>query len=82
MLHCSAVQSSVDQFRSQDGHEAELGSLGIGLSVLDAARMERMTPCRRVRSCSVIICSVESICAGRESMEELDLVLRIPVTTY
>jgi hypothetical protein len=44
LLYCSAVQSSVDEFRSQDfGLKAELGSThGIGLGVLySVSRMER-----------------------------------------
>jgi hypothetical protein len=43
MLYCSAVQSSVDEFRSQDFGKAELGSThGIGLGVFySVSRMER-----------------------------------------
>jgi hypothetical protein len=92
MLYCSAVQSSVDEFRSQDfGLKAELGSTyGIGLGVFySVSRMERCkTRVDKVRYWTAVarlfrgidLCRSESMEAG--SMEELDLVMRIPVTTY
>jgi hypothetical protein len=88
MLYCSAVQSSVDEFRSQDfGLKAELGStMGSDLvySILSPEWNADKTRVDKVRYWTAVACSwnrfvqVGSMEAG--SME--DLVMRIPVTTY
>jgi hypothetical protein len=72
---------SVDEFRSQ-AFEAELGSThGIGLGVFySVSRMERFP--RQVRYWTAVARLFRGIDLGRSLWRRLDLVMRIPVTTY
>jgi hypothetical protein len=87
MLYCSAVQSSVDEFRSQDfglklNWEAPMGS-DLVYSILSPEWNADKTRVDKVRyGLQSHACSAESICAGRSLWRRLDLVMRIPVTTY
>jgi hypothetical protein len=88
MLYCSAVQSSVDEFRSQDfGLKLNWEAWDGRLFCLQNGTLIRPASTRFVIGLQSHACSVESICAGRSlwrrlDIEELDLVMRIPVTTY
>jgi hypothetical protein len=69
MLYCSAVQSSVDEFRSQDfglklNWEAPMGSWCI-LFCLQNGTLIRPASTRFVIGLQSHACSAESICAGR-----------------
>jgi hypothetical protein len=93
MLYCSAVQSSVDEFRSQDfGLKLNRSTHGIGLGVYSILSPEwnaDKTRVDKVRYWTAVARLFRGIDLCRsESMEEadlwrrLDLVMRIPVTTY
>jgi hypothetical protein len=92
MLYCSAVQSSVDEFRSQDfglklNWEAPMGSDLVYSILSQNGTLIRPASTRFVIGLQSHACSVESICAGRslwrlDLWRRLDLVMRIPVTTY
>jgi hypothetical protein len=92
MLYCSAVQSSVDEFRSQDfglklNWEAPMGS-DLVYSILSPENADK-TRVDKVRYWTAVarlfrgidLCRSESM-EEAGSMEEADLVMRIPVTTY
>jgi hypothetical protein len=69
MLYCSAVQSSVDEFRSQDfglklNWEAPMGS-DLVLFCLQNGTLIRPASTRFVIGLQSHACSAESICAGR-----------------
>jgi hypothetical protein len=92
MLYCSAVQSSVDEFRSQDfglklNWEAPMGS-DLVYSILSPEWNADKTRVDKVRYWTAVARLFRGIDLCRsESMEEdlwrrLDLVMRIPVTTY
>jgi hypothetical protein len=91
MLYCSAVQSSVDEFRSQDfglklNWEAPMGS-DLVYSILSPEWNADKTRVDKVRYWTAVArLFLESICAGRVwrrlDLWRLDLVMRIPVTTY
>jgi hypothetical protein len=92
MLYCSAVQSSVDEFRSQDfglklNWEAPMGS-DLVYSILSPEWNADKTRVDKVRYWTAVArLFLESICAGRslwrlDLWRRLDLVMRIPVTTY
>jgi hypothetical protein len=92
MLYCSAVQSSVDEFRSQDfglklNWEAPMGS-DLVYSILSPEWNADKTRVDKVRYWTAVArLFQESICAGRSlwrrlDLWRLDLVMRIPVTTY
>jgi hypothetical protein len=90
MLYCSAVQSSVDEFRSRDfglklNWEAPMGS-DLVYSILSPEWNADKTRVDKVRYWTAVA-RPESICAGRslwrlDLWRRLDLVMRIPVTTY
>jgi hypothetical protein len=85
MLYCSAVQSGVDEFRSQDfglklNWEAPHG-IGLGVFYLSQnGTLIRPASTRFVIGLQSHACSVESICRS-ESMERLDLVMVPPQHT-
>jgi hypothetical protein len=85
MLYCSAVQSSVT-FRSQDfglklNWEAPMGS-DLVYSILSPEWNADKTRVDKVRYWTAVArLFPEIVCAGR-SLWRLDLVERIPVTTY
>jgi hypothetical protein len=92
MLYCSAVQSSVDEFRSQDfglklNWEAPMGS-DLVYSILSPEWNADKTRVDKVRYWTAVArLFLGSICAGRSlwrrlDLWRLDLVMRIPVTTY
>jgi hypothetical protein len=80
MLYCSAVQSSVDEFRSQDfglklNWEAPMGSDLVYSILSQNGTLIRPASTRFVIGLQSHACSAESICAGR-SLWRLDLVAR------
>jgi hypothetical protein len=91
MLYCSAVQSSVDEFRSRDfglklNWEAPMGS-DLVYSIL-SPEWNADRPASKVRYWTAVarlfhgidLCRSES--GGLDLWRRLDLVMRIPVTTY
>jgi hypothetical protein len=93
MLYCSAVQSSVDEFRSQDfglklNWEAPMGSDLVysilfqnGTLIRPASTRFWTAVARLFRG--IDLCRSESMEEGSEAgSRRLDLVMRIPVTTY
>jgi hypothetical protein len=88
MLYCSAVQSSVDEFRSQDfglklNWEAPMGS-DLVYSILSPewnADKTRVDKVRYWTAVARLFLSVRSLWR-RLDLWRLDLVMRIPVTTY
>jgi hypothetical protein len=91
MLYCSAVQSSVDEFRSQDfglklNWEAPMGS-DLVYSILspewnaDKTRVDKVRYyCSRTPVPGIDLCRSESM-EEAGSMRRLDLVMRIPQHT-
>jgi hypothetical protein len=69
MLYCSAVQSSVDEFRSQDfGLKLNWGSthgIRLGVFCLQNGTLIRPASTRFVIGLQSHACSAESICAGQ-----------------
>jgi hypothetical protein len=84
---CTArLYNLVDEFRSQDfglklNWEAPMGS-DLVYSILSPEWNADKTRVDKVRYWTAVARSAESICAGRSLWRRLDLVMRIPVTTY
>jgi hypothetical protein len=88
MLYCSAVQSSVDEFRSQDfglklNWEAPMGS-DLVYSILSPEWNADKTRVDKVRYWTAVARLFRSVRSlwRRLDLWRLDLVMRIPVTTY